>query len=285
MNSMTILALCTVALATVVVAAPGVVPRQTLVVPVHEQQQEDLGPPKPYSFSYAAGRAPGHVDRVHSEIRDESGVVRGEFAYIDPRHRVRTVQYVADANGFHPIVDGGVVKVPVDTPVVAAAKQRHLALKERIAADHARIGAEHARLQAERAALATPEQAQLTYQQQPAAELETPQPYRFSYEAGRYPGHVDRAHSEERDLSGVVKGEYSYVDPRYRVRTVQYVADPVNGFRVQLSNPATDTPAVEAAKRRHLELKQQILAEHARLAAERAALPPQQTLNSQPEYY
>lgn len=35
-------------------------------------------PAQPYSFTYAAGRAPGHVDRVHSETRDAGGVVRGK---------------------------------------------------------------------------------------------------------------------------------------------------------------------------------------------------------------
>lgn len=42
-----------------------------------EVTEETPQPPLPYSFSYAAGRAPGHVDRVHSEISDGSGVVRG----------------------------------------------------------------------------------------------------------------------------------------------------------------------------------------------------------------
>lgn len=39
--------------------------------------EEAPQPPHPYSFSYAAGRAPGHVDRVHSETSDGSGVVKG----------------------------------------------------------------------------------------------------------------------------------------------------------------------------------------------------------------
>jgi len=36
-------------------------------------------PPLPYSFAYAAGRAPGHIDRTHSESSDGSGVVRGKL--------------------------------------------------------------------------------------------------------------------------------------------------------------------------------------------------------------
>lgn len=37
-------------------------------------------PHRPYLFSYAAGRYPGHVDREHSEVSDGSGTVRGEEA-------------------------------------------------------------------------------------------------------------------------------------------------------------------------------------------------------------
>lgn len=69
----------------------------------------------------------------------------GQFSYVDPRNRVRTTQYVADANGFHPVLNMGAA-TPTDTPVVAAAKLRHLALVEKIAAEHARIAAERAAL-------------------------------------------------------------------------------------------------------------------------------------------
>ncbi|CAB3365407.1 cuticle protein 7-like [Cloeon dipterum] len=125
-----------IALTTVVTAV------QQVAVIAH--QEEEL-PPQPYAFSYAAGRAPGHVDRTHSETKDEFGVVRGQFSYVDPRNRIRTVNYVADAAGFHPVLNTGAAPV-TDTPVVAAAKLRHLALAEKIAADHARIAAERAAL-------------------------------------------------------------------------------------------------------------------------------------------
>ncbi|XP_049839926.1 uncharacterized protein LOC126284805 [Schistocerca gregaria] len=96
------------------------------------------GPPQPYSFVYVAGRYPGHIDRTHNEESDGSGVVRGSFAYIDPRYQVRTVEYTADKQGFHPIVS-----LPVaDTPTVAAAKQKHAEQYARIAAEHQRIAAE-----------------------------------------------------------------------------------------------------------------------------------------------
>lgn len=34
-----------------------------------------------------------------------------------------------------------------------------------------------------------------------------PRPYAFGYAAGRFPGHIDRTHSEISDGSGVVKGK------------------------------------------------------------------------------
>lgn len=60
------------------------------------------------------------------------------FAYVDPRYQVRTVEYVADAQGFHPVLSNPVA----DTPTVAAAKAKHADLYARIAAEHARIAAE-----------------------------------------------------------------------------------------------------------------------------------------------
>lgn len=134
-------------------------------------------PPKPYAFGYAAGRFPGHIDRTHSEVSDGAGTVQGSYSYVDPHQRIRTVDYTADRNGFHPIVSGGdeeqhenvlpprdtdVVaaakqrhlaqyaniartregRVPVDTVAVSQAKQRHLNLFQKIAEEHARIAAE-----------------------------------------------------------------------------------------------------------------------------------------------
>ncbi|XP_068087099.1 cuticle protein 10.9 [Anabrus simplex] len=112
----------------------GVLPQTT------PAEEEYVGPPQPYSFTYVAGRYPNHVDRTHSETSDGSGVVRGTFSYVDPRFQVRTVEYVADQQGFHPVLSNPVA----DTPTVAAAKQKHAELFDRIAQDHARIAAERA---------------------------------------------------------------------------------------------------------------------------------------------
>ncbi|XP_054738283.1 uncharacterized protein LOC129244586 [Anastrepha obliqua] len=94
------------------------------------------GPPNPYVFSYQAGRAPGHVDRQHTEVSDGSGVVRGAFSYVDPKNQLRTVQYVADKNGFHPQLS----HEQEDTEAVKQAKQKHFSLYNRIAQEHAAEG-------------------------------------------------------------------------------------------------------------------------------------------------
>ncbi|XP_073846653.1 cuticular protein 57A [Musca autumnalis] len=99
---------------------------------------QPAGPPNPYVFSYQAGRAPGHVDRQHTEVSDGSGVIRGAFSYVDPKNQVRTVQYVADEHGFHPQLSHQLE----DSEAVKAAKQKHFALYNRIAQQHA-SGAQH----------------------------------------------------------------------------------------------------------------------------------------------
>ncbi|KAJ3620663.1 hypothetical protein MTP99_004592 [Tenebrio molitor] len=93
-------------------------------------------PPKPYAFGYAAGRFPGHIDRTHSEVSDGSGVVQGSYSYVDPRYQIRTVEYIADKNGFHPVLNKSPPPLPSDTPVVAAAKNRHLVQFAKIANAH-----------------------------------------------------------------------------------------------------------------------------------------------------
>ncbi|KAL0867470.1 hypothetical protein ABMA27_008256 [Loxostege sticticalis] len=93
-------------------------------------------PPKPYVFSYTAGRYPGHADRQHSEVSDGSGVVRGTFSYVDPRQKLRTVNYVADKEGFHPQLSDPLPDHPTDSEAVARAKDKHYALYAKIAQEH-----------------------------------------------------------------------------------------------------------------------------------------------------
>lgn len=108
------------------------------IVGHHETTTPKSGPANPYVFSYQAGRAPGHVDRQHTEVSDGSGVIRGAFSYVDPKNQVRTVQYVADEHGFHPQLSHELE----DSEAVKAAKQKHINLYNRIAQEHA-AGAHH----------------------------------------------------------------------------------------------------------------------------------------------
>lgn len=95
-------------------------------------------PPHPYVFSYTAGRYDGHIDRAHSEVSDGSGVVRGAFSYIDPRQQIRSVEYVADKDGFHPILSHPNAE-PQQSEAVKLATLRHFKLFNRIAEQNANV--------------------------------------------------------------------------------------------------------------------------------------------------
>merc|ERR1712018_531844 len=77
---------------------------------------------------------------------------------------------------------------------------------------------------------------------------------------------INSAKTESRDAFGVTRGSYQYVDANGVLQTVNYIADPVNGFRVAGTNipvapevaplaapvaPA-ETPEVAAARAEHL---------------------------------
>lgn len=95
-------------------------------------------PPHPYVFSYTAGRYRGHVDRAHSEVSDGSGTVRGAFSYIDPRQQIRSVEYVADKDGFHPVLSHPNAE-PEQSEAVKLATLRHLKLFNQIAEANANV--------------------------------------------------------------------------------------------------------------------------------------------------
>lgn len=67
------------------------------------------------------------------------------------------------------------------------------------------------------------------------------------------------------DGSGVVRGTFSYVDPRQQIRTVEYVADKT-GFYPVLSHPQVapkQSEAVRKATENHNRLYNQIAEERA----------------------
>ncbi|XP_012284919.1 uncharacterized protein LOC105702154 [Orussus abietinus] len=100
-----------------------------------ETSTEYSGPPKPYSFRYEAGRYPGQVDRIHQETADGSGTVHGSYAFVDPKQKVRIVEYTADKTGFHPSLTNyeDTFRLPVDSEAVRQAKEKHFDLYEKIA--------------------------------------------------------------------------------------------------------------------------------------------------------
>lgn len=63
--------------------------------------------------------------------------VPGSFSYVDPLHKVRTVDYVADQQGFHPVLSDAPPEHPTDSESVARAKDRHYQLYAKIAEEHA----------------------------------------------------------------------------------------------------------------------------------------------------
>merc|ERR1719266_2952475 len=114
-------------------------------------------------------------------------------------------------------------------------------------------------------------------------------------------GHQDinSAKVESRDAFGNVRGSYQYVDANGIIQTVNYIADPVNGFRVEATNlpvgpsvpetaalvspvapavpevvplvapvPVEETPEVAAARAEHLKLVAEATAAAEAAAAE-----------------
>ncbi|KAG8235993.1 hypothetical protein J437_LFUL016526 [Ladona fulva] len=100
--------------------------------------------------------------------------------------------------------------------------------------------------------------------------------YSYGYAGG------PSAKSEVKTFDGVTRGGYSYIDANGKVQTVNYVSDPIYGFRVAATNlpvgpapiaaeplasplPVQDTPEVSAAKEEH-----RIAFEKAKAAADAA---------------
>jgi len=69
----------------------------------NSNDQEDNGPPQPYSFSYDSDLEDGGSHR-REESGDANGVVRGSYSYRDADGLFRTVDYVADQDGFRATV-------------------------------------------------------------------------------------------------------------------------------------------------------------------------------------
>lgn len=77
--------------------------------------------------------------------------------------------------------------------------------------------------------------------------------------------------TETKTADGVTKGGYSYIDSNGILQTVDYVADPVHGFRVAATNLPQDLPDVAYAKAQHLAQYEATKAEHEKARANHIA--------------
>lgn len=59
----------------------------------------------------------------------------GIYSYVDPKYKVRTVEYKADKNGFHPTLINfdDTFAQPADSEAVKLAKEKHMRLYQKIA--------------------------------------------------------------------------------------------------------------------------------------------------------
>jgi len=92
-------------------------------------------PPKPFKYSYQAGRVPGgKPDRYVEQEGDGSGQIRGSYTYLDPNWTWQTIKYQADPDGGFRILEGSTLGMrPKDTVAVKKAKEEHAALFKMIA--------------------------------------------------------------------------------------------------------------------------------------------------------
>ncbi|XP_055704467.1 cuticle protein 19.8-like [Phlebotomus papatasi] len=83
--------------------------------------------------------------------------------------------------------------------------------------------------------------------------------YSYGYSGG------PSAKTETKTFDGITRGAYSYIDANGQLQSVEYTADPLNGFRAAATNlpvapvdtnvapePVKDTPEVVAARAQHL---------------------------------
>lgn len=214
--------------------------------PVHSQyhSQDKYGQ---YVYGYASGLS------AADEIKTADGVTRGGYSYIDAHGILQTVQYVSDHNGFRV----SATNIPRDVPAVAIARAQHLQAYENIKAEHAYISA----LQAHGPVHISPIPAAGTVvvpisaaHLSPATPVvhHTAVPVALSSQfhaqdrLGQYSyGYAGPLSSktESKTADGVTRGGYSYIDANGVLQSVQYISDPIHGFRVQATN-LPEAPAV-----------------------------------------
>lgn len=79
------------------VAAPTVIPVNSVLVPFENSQ------PKPYEFGFEVSDGLGMFQH-RRETSDGVGRVEGSYGYVDHNGVSRKVDYVADKDGFRPVI-------------------------------------------------------------------------------------------------------------------------------------------------------------------------------------
>nr|CAD7590037.1 unnamed protein product [Timema genevievae] len=176
-----------------------------------------------YSFAYSVNDALTGDSKSQHESRD-GDVVHGSYSLVEPDGNIRTVKYTADPiNGFNAVVDRqpsvhyaakAVAPIAYAAPAVAYAK----------APVYDYAAAPLAKVVREEYADAYPQ-------------------YQFAYTVQDTLTGDSKAQEETRD-GGVVRGSYSLIEPDGVRRTVNYYADPHNGFNAVVQR---DLPVAVAA--------------------------------------
>ncbi|XP_052860244.1 cuticle protein 18.6-like [Anopheles cruzii] len=172
------------------------------VVPLAHDYQGDYYAHPQYSYNYGVHDSlTGDVKSQH-ESRD-GDVVKGQYSLVEADGSVRTVDYTADdVNGFNAVVSKSAPSVHV----------AHHAAPAVVAHAAPAVYASH------------------------AAPADHPK-YAFNYGVADHTTGDVKSQHETRD-GDVVKGQYSLVEPDGSVRTVDYTADPINGFNAVVSKTA-----------------------------------------------
>ncbi|XP_044268782.1 cuticle protein 21-like [Tribolium madens] len=189
-----------------------------------------------YSYNYGVADGLTGDHKTQHEVRD-GDVVKGSYSVAEPDGTIRVVHYAADDhNGFNAVVTR-IGKAVHAAPVVAAAHGflvnfffKKNTMKFWVAAIfiHGAVAA----------AVVGRGQHAVDYYSHPK--------YAFKYGVSDPHTGDQKAQTEVRD-GDVVKGQYSLVEPDGSIRTVDYVADPVNGFNavVSKSAPSLHLPPVK----------------------------------------
>ncbi|RZC33111.1 larval cuticle protein A3A-like [Asbolus verrucosus] len=219
---------------------------------------EDYDPHPQYSFAYDIQDGLTGDSKSQHEARD-GDVVQGSYSLVDPDGTKRTVEYTADpVNGFNavvhrePLVAKAVVPAvaKVAAPVAYAAPIARLGYAAPLVVLAVLVSVVRAGLIGSPltyAAPVAPVAAPVAVAKTVVADEYDPHP-QYSYGYDIQDGLTGDSKNQQESRDGdVVHGSYSLVDPDGTRRTVEYTADPVNGFNAVVHREPLVAKAVVAA--------------------------------------